>query len=315
MSKEEVLELSIVIPAFNEAGNLIPLIEKIEKSCRSYSYEIIAVDDSSTDGTLAELKKTAQQKPHLKILPLKRRSGQTAAIAAGVDHAKGRVIVPIDGDGQNDPSDIPRLIEKIEEGYDVVSGWRKNRKDAFLVRRLPSMIANFIISYVTGVWLHDYGCTLKAYKRSMIAHLQLYGEMHRFLPAWASWQGGEIAEIPVNHFARVKGRSKYGLSRTFKVFIDLLTLKFFSGYLYKPNYIFSGLGIVVVIMGFVSGALALFDKWGPDAYPKLRIPLLLLSIFFGLVSVFMFLMGLLAELLVRLYFEIRNEKPYRLADE
>jgi hypothetical protein len=177
------------------------------------------------------------------------------------------------------------------------------------------MIANGLISYVTGVHLHDYGCTLKAYRRSTISDIQLYGEMHRFLPAWCVWQGGKVAEMQVRHHPRTRGYSKYGLLRTFKVIIDLITLKFFSGYLFKPNHLFAGSGLLFLCLGILAGGYAIFDKFGPDMFPRFRIPLLLLSVFFGLVSIFLVLMGLLAELLVRLYFQVRNQKPYRLADE
>lgn len=307
--------VSIVIPVFNEAGNVQPLIGSIVSACSSIPYEIVVVNDGSTDSTSNELTALVATVPHLKIINLKRNFGQTAALAAGIDAAQGDIIVPMDGDGQNDPADIPRIIDKLHEGYDVVSGWRKNRQDSFLSRRLPSIIANAIISIVTDVHLHDYGCTLKAYRRSIISNLQLAGEMHRFLPAWCVWQGGRVAEIEVNHHARIRGTSKYGIMRIFKVLIDLLTVKFFSGYLFKPNYLFSGSGFIFFILGILSGGLAIFDKLGPNHFPYLRIPLLLLAVFFGLVALVLILMGLMAELLVRLYFQVRHQKPYRLADE
>jgi len=307
--------ITLVIPAYNEEGNIAPLLQAIEENCAGINHEIIFVDDGSTDGTAAEVASLAQTMKSLRVLRLKRNFGQTAAIAAGVDHAKGNVIIPLDADGQNDPADVPRLLAEMERGFDVVSGWRKDRKDKFWSRRVPSIMANALISSVTGVRLHDYGCTLKAYRRSVIQNIQIYGEMHRFLPAWCVWQGGKISEIPVIHHPRIRGKSKYGLFRIFKVIIDLLTLKFFSGYLSKPNYLFSGTGFIVLLLSIVAGATAVIDKFGPDRLPKFRVPLLLLSVFFGLVAVFMFLMGLLAELLVRLYFEVRSQRPYRLADE
>jgi len=304
--------ISIVIPIFNEAGNVIPLIEKTVKACAGYSYEILAVNDGSTDSTGKDLESLSSKISSLRIISLSGNFGQTAALAAGVDHAKGDIIIPMDGDGQNDPYDIPRLVEKIQEGYDVVSGWRKNRKDGFFTRKIPSWTANFIISYVTGVHLHDYGCTLKAYRKDVISNIQISGEMHRFLPAWCAWQGGKITEIPVRHFPRTIGKSKYGMMRIFKVIIDLMTVKFFGGYISKPNYLFSGTGLFFLFLSILSGGIAIYDKLGPDNIPTLRIPLLLLSVGFGIVFVLMLLMGLLAELLVRLYFEVRHQKPYRI---
>ncbi len=309
------VQFSIVIPIFNEEGNVQPLIESIHAVCNKYDYEILAVDDGSTDQTPAELSALQKKIPALRVISLKRNFGQTAAMAAGIDHANGKVIIPMDGDGQNDPADIPKLLEQVDKGYDVVSGWRKNRKDKFITRKIPSFLANALISYVTGVHLHDYVCTLKAYKRSIISTIQIAGEMHRFLPAWCVWQGGKVTEIVVNHHPRIRGKSKYGLFRIVKVVIDLITLKFFSGYIAKPNYLFSGSGLLMLLFSFLSGGLALFDKFGPDRLQPYRFPLLLLSVFFALVSVFMILMGLLAELLVRLYFQVRSQKPYRLADE
>ncbi len=307
--------LSIVAPIFNEAGNVTPLINSIYQHCSYFSPEIIIVDDGSTDSTFSELESLKNKFSSLSLIRLKRNFGQTAALAAGIDHAKGDIIVTIDGDGQNDPEDIPRLVEKIREGFDVVSGWRKQRKDNLFSRKIPSWVANRLISQVTGVALHDYGCTLKAYRRSIITNLQLAGEMHRFLPAWCVWQGGKVTEIVVKHHPRTKGQSKYGMLRIIKVIIDLMTLKFFSGYLSKPNYLFSGSGLLGLILGFFAGSLAIFDKMGPDRFPQFRIPLLLLSVFLGITGILLVLMGLLAELLVRLYFEARHQRPYRLFNE
>jgi len=212
----------------------------------------------------------------------------------------------------NDPADIPKLLQKIAEGYDVASGWRKKREDPFWSRRFPSILANSIISSVTGVHLHDFGCTLKAYRRSSLEKIRLYGEMHRFLPAWCAWRGAKITEVEVHHLPRTKGRSKYGLGRTFKVVLDLLTTKFISGYLTKPSYFFGGLGLLFYLTGALSGGVAFYDKLGPDRWPALRIPLLLLAGFLGVVGTFLLLMGLIAELIVRLYYEISREKPYQI---
>ncbi len=307
--------ISIIIPVFNEEKNVIPLARAIAETCATTLHETIFIDDGSTDETRKKLQGIQKEIPNLIVLPLKKNFGQTPAMAAGIHHAKGSIIIAMDGDGQNDPKDIPSLIKKINEGFDVVSGWRENRKDPFISRQLPSRLANFIISWVTGVHLHDYGCTLKAYRKGIIKDLQIAGEMHRFLPAWCAWQGGKVAEIPVEHHPRIFGKSKYGLIRIFKVLIDLLTLKFFSGYLTKPNYLFSGIGFITFAIGCLAGLLAIYDKFGPDLYPKFRIPLMLMSVFMGLISVFLVLMGVLAELLVRLYFQAGNLKPYRLADE
>ncbi len=307
--------VSIVIPIYNEEGNVLPLLASIQSACSALDYEIIAVNDGSNDGTAAELGRASANDSRLRILSFTRNFGQTAALAAGFDNARGGVIVAMDGDGQNDPDDVPRLLAKMDEGYDVVSGWRKDREDRFLSRRLPSLFANRLISLATGTRLHDYGCTLKAYRRSILAGLQIHGEMHRFLPAWCAWQGGRIAELPVRHHARVRGKSKYGIMRTGKVLIDLFTVKFFSGFFWKPNYLFSGAGLLMLVLSGLSAGVAIMDKFGPDRFPKLRIPLLLLAVGFGLVAVFLFLMGLLAELLVRLYLQVGNQKPYRLANE
>lgn len=307
--------ISVIIPAYNEEGNISDVINGVSRACAGVSHEILIVDDGSTDGTAVETGLIANDRPSVRLLRLKRNFGQTAAMAAGIDHARGDVVIPMDADGQNDPADIPNLLAKLNEGYDIVSGWRRERKDPFLSRRLPSQFANALISLATGVHLHDYGCTLKAYRRSIISGIKLYGEMHRFLPAWCAWQGGRIAELPVRHHPRVRGQSKYGLTRTFKVMIDLMTVKFFSHFLSKPNYLFSGSGFLLVGLSFGSALIAFIDKFGPDRIPQYRLPLLLLAVFFGLTAVFLIMMGLIAELLVRLYFQLNDQKPYRLADE
>jgi glycosyltransferase involved in cell wall biosynthesis len=314
MTHQDV-KISIIIPVYNEEGNVTPLIESIEKACASLSREILVINDGSRDGTAAEINGLAKKIPALRPIHLKRNFGQTAALAAGIDHARGEIIIPLDGDGQNDPADIPRLLQKIDEGYDVVSGWRKNRQDSFVSRILPSKMANALISLISGVHLHDYGCSLKAYKASVIKNIKLAGEMHRFLPAWCVWQGGRVAEIVVEHHPRTRGRSKYGIFRTIKVVIDLFTLKFFSGFITKPNYLFSGMGFVSMIMSVAALAFALYDKFGPDRFPSFRIPFLLVSVFFGLSALFLILMGLLSEVLARLYFSVSQQKPYRLIDE
>jgi glycosyltransferase involved in cell wall biosynthesis len=314
-NKKTFSSISILIPIYNEEGNVKPLVDSISRACAAFKHEIILIDDGSTDGTPSEIEAIAAANSSVRFLQLKRNFGQTAALAAGIDHAQGDVIIPMDGDGQNDPADIPRLLEKMKEGYDVVSGWRKDRQDAFLNRVLPSKIANALISGISGVHLHDYGCSLKAYHRSVIKHLQLSGEMHRFLAAWCVWQGGKVAEIVVTHHPRVRGQSKYGIFRTVKVIIDLITLKFFSGFITKPNYLFSGVGLVSFVLSLAAAVYAVYDKFGPNHYPLYRIPLLLTSVFFGLSALFLILMGVLSEVLARLYFSVSQQKPYRLINE
>lgn len=304
--------VSLVIPVFNERENLQPLYQDICQHLKEKAYEIIFIDDGSTDGSTQEIETLAKKDKNVKAIFFAKNFGQTAALAAGFEKAQGDIIVPLDADRQNDPADIPKLLQKIAEGYDVASGWRKKREDPFWSRRFPSILANSIISSVTGVHLHDFGCTLKAYRRSSLEKIRLYGEMHRFLPAWCAWRGAKITEVEVHHLPRTKGRSKYGLGRTFKVVLDLLTTKFISGYLTKPSYFFGGLGLLFYLTGALSGGVAFYDKLGPDRWPALRIPLLLLAGFLGVVGTFLLLMGLIAELIVRLYYEISREKPYQI---
>jgi len=315
MNSNQNTYLSIVIPVFNELGNLSPLVLSLIETLSNQSHEILIIDDGSTDGTREEGRKLERENAHVRLIPLKGNFGQTAAMAAGIDAAKGKIIIPMDGDGQNDPKNIPELLAKMEEGFDVVSGWRKNRNDSLFIRKIPSWIANGLISLVTGVHLHDYGCTIKAYRASLIKDISISGEMHRFLPAWCAWRGGKITEIPVIHHPRKLGQSKYGLFRIFKVIIDLITVKFFSGYLSKPNHLFSGGAFVLFSMGLLFSVLTVADKFGPDLFPKYRIPLLLLSLFLGLTAIFMVFLGLLAELMVRLYFTIQKQKPYVIQDD
>ena len=231
-------DISVFLPVLNEEPNLRPLHEKLDRALTQLgrSAEIIYVDDGSTDGSLAVLREIAAQDPRVRVIALRRNYGQTPAMAAGIDAARGEVLIPMDADLQNDPADIARLLDKIDEGYDVVSGWRKNRQDKLFTRKIPSMIANRIISWIGGVPLHDYGCSLKAYRRESLADVHLYGEMHRFIPIYASWSGARVTEIPVEHHARTMGKSKYGLSRTIKVIFDLMTIKFMASYQTKPLY-------------------------------------------------------------------------------
>ena len=301
--------LSVVVPVLNEEDNVETLCERLVTSLEELgrTFEIIIVDDGSRDETFPRLKALAAKDERLKLVRLRRNFGQTAAMSAGFDHARGEVVVPMDGDLQNDPADIALLVEKIDEGYDVVSGWRRDRKDGF-VRRLPSRLANRLIGWVTGVRLHDYGCTLKAYRADVIDEMRLYGEMHRFLPALAYQAGARITEVEVRHHPRVAGKSKYGLGRTFKVLLDLLTVKFLSVST-KPSYVFGGSGVVLCFVG------SLFVLW--TAYQRLfngvfayRQPSLLVGVFLFTIGFNLILLGLLAELIVRTYHESQAKPVY-----
>jgi glycosyltransferase involved in cell wall biosynthesis len=244
--------ISVVAPVYNEVDNIRSLHARMEEALEGLAYELILVDDGSTDGSTEELASLAREDPtRVRVIELRRNFGQTAAISAGIDHAVGDVVVLIDADLQNDPADIPMMVGKIEAGYDVVSGWRVNRKDTFLTRRLPSHIANWIISRVTGVRLHDYGCTLKAYRRDVLTGFHLYGEMHRFIPAYVAAVGAEIIEVPVQHYPRRHGKAKYGLERTLKVILDLFTVKFLVSYANKPIYLFGGTGLALILSSFL----------------------------------------------------------------
>ncbi len=303
--------ISVIIPLFNEEDNVAPLCEALTPALDNLDrpYEVIFVDDGSTDGTADKLMEIATGNAHFKVLSFKRNVGQTPAMMAGIDHAKGAVIVPMDGDLQNDPADIGKLLAKLDEGYGVVSGWRKNRHDAFWTRVLPSRVANAIISWVSGVHLKDYGCTLKAYRRDVLEDFRLYGEMHRFVPIYAYWQGAKIAEVPVNHRARERGDSKYGLSRIFKVLLDLLVVKFLTQYDAKPIYIFGAVGFGFFGISLFAGLWALYLKWF-DATPFVATPLPLLFTLGFITGVMCILMGLLAEVMVRVYYESQGKRQY-----
>ncbi len=308
--------LSIIVPVYNEEGNIPLLHQSIQNVLQKQgvSYEIIYVDDGSKDRTFQRLLHLSESDPHTKVIKLRRNFGQTAAISAGFAHSTGEVLVFMDGDLQNDPVDIPRLLKKLDEGYDVVSGWRKNRQDAKVSRKLPSWIANRVISNVTGTYLHDYGCTLKAYRREVFQHIRLYGEMHRFLPAYAAIAGAMITEIEVTHHARRFGVSKYGISRTVRVILDLITLKFLSNYGTKPLYAFGIPGLFFLLLG----ALLLMFVVGQKALaPHVRMhrnPLLQLSLLFSGFSIQSIMMGLMAELLTRTYHESQNKTTYVVED-
>ena len=255
--------ISVIIPVFNEEGNVLPLHEKLVSVLKKLDrdYEIIFVDDGSTDNTLNQLRLLCKEDSSTKVISFLRNYGQTAALSAGIDFSKGKIIIPMDGDLQNDPEDILPLLRKIEEGYDVVSGWRKDRKDRFLTRRFPSIVANRIISLIGGVHLHDYGCTLKAYKRDILRNIRLYGEMHRFIPIYAKWVGARVTEIGVHHHPRRSGASKYGIVRIFKVVLDLMVVKFLLSYSQKPIYVFGGMGFLMIFGALLSGAYAVYLKF------------------------------------------------------
>jgi glycosyltransferase involved in cell wall biosynthesis len=310
VTESESLDLSIVIPVFNEEENVPLLAEEIRRALDPLGirYEVIAVDDGSTDRSWARLEAVRAADPRWILVALRRNFGQTAALSAGFDHARGKVVVPLDGDLQNDPADIPTLLALATE-YDIVSGWRKNRQDRFLSRRLPSLLANWLISKVTGVRLHDYGCTLKAYRREIVEHLRLYGEMHRFIPAIASWMGITFIEVETHHRARKFGRSKYGMARTLRVILDLITVKFLLSFATKPIQVFGMLGIAAASAGGVIGAYltALKLVWGAQIGGR---PLLFLGVLLIVVGVQFIVMGLLGEMLVRIYHESQRKPIY-----
>jgi len=304
-------EISVVLPVFNEKENLEPLLTETVTVLERIGlpFEIIACDDGSTDGSQHVLKDIAQKDSRIRVLFFSRNFGQTAALDAGFRAAKGSVIIPMDADGQNDPNDIPKLLEMLNQGYDAVSGWRKQRKDPFLTKTLPSRIANKIVSWVTSVNLHDYGCTLKAYRADMLKRIRLYGEMHRLIPAYIGWAGGRVAEVEVNHRPRLKGKSKYNLSRTIRLILDLMTVNFLLGYSTKPLYFMGKYGLLTCGLGFLSLTWTAIKKliWGLPLYTD---PFFLASIFLFLTGFQFLFFGLLAELNMRTYFESQDKTPY-----
>lgn len=303
--------LSVLVPVFNEEDNVATLGAELAAVLGSLgmTWEVLLIDDGSTDGSFDAIERLARTRDGFKALRLTRNVGQTAALAAGIDHCGGELIACLDADLQNDPRDLPQLLDKLSEGYDVVSGWRRRRQDAWLTRRLPSRAANWLISRVTGVALHDYGCTLKVYRARYLRPLRLHGEMHRFLPAFAAFLGARIAELPVHHRPRRHGRSKYGLTRTFKVALDLLTVKFMDRYIGKPIYFFGGWGLAIGGCGAALALATLYNKLRLGIYVKDQ-PLFLVSIFLALVGFQLVLLGLLAEISVRAYFDIKERPAY-----
>jgi glycosyltransferase involved in cell wall biosynthesis len=309
-------ELSIVIPVYNEVDNVQPLYDELSAALAGVGrpYEVIVVDDGSKDGSFECLRGVHEADPRWRVIRFRRNFGQTAGFSAGFDAARGDTVITIDADLQNDPHDIPALLAKIDEGYDIASGWRQKRKEPFVSRRLPSMIANRLISGATGVALHDYGCSLKAYRSEVVKNVHLYGELHRFIPAIASWMGVTVAEVPVNDRARKHGRSKYGISRTFRVMLDLLTVRFLLGYATRPLHVFGSLGLISAGLGVLMGLYLTFMKlvFGQNIGQR---PLLLLAALLLILGVQMVSMGLLAEMVMRTYHEAQNKPIYVVREQ
>ena len=310
------MKVSIIVPVYNEDENIGLLYKAVEKSVKimGVPWELILVDDGSQDKSLEKIKGIVKQHPkQVSAVVLRRNFGQTAAIAAGIDHSEGEIIILLDADLQNDPADIPIMVKKLAEGYDLVSGWRFHRQDKFLTRTLPSRIANSLISAVTGVKLHDYGCTLKAYRREVLTGFRLYGEMHRFIPVYANSVGAKIVEVKVHHHARKFGKEKYGLERIFKVILDLFTVKFLTSYSSKPIYLFGGAGLLLITFSFISslilGIRRIITKISPFSSPIFTI-----SVMIAIMGFQSILMGLIAELLVRTYHESQNKPVYTVRE-
>lgn len=308
-------EISVVVPLFNEQDNVLPLYHALRSAMvnTGRTWEMIFVDDGSTDATYQALQGLHMQDADVRVIQLRRNFGQTAAMVAGFDHARGDIIVSLDGDLQNDPADIDALLKKLADGYDVVSGWRVNRQDGFWLRLLPSYVANWLISRITGVHLHDYGCTLKAYRAKVLKELRLYGEMHRFIPALIGGNGARIAELPVHHRPRRHGRSKYGVSRTIRVLLDLLTVKFFLSFLTRPLQIFGLIGLGTFLPGVtICFYLALLKLvWGHSLADR---PLLFLGVLLSIIGVQFLCMGILAEIQIRTYHESANKPIYTIRE-
>jgi len=310
------MKISIILPIYNEAQNISQLYTELKEVLGGLdkSYEIICVNDGSCDNSFNILKELAAQDTALKIINFRNNFGQTAALSAGIKMASGEIIIPMDADLQNDPHDIAKFVAKLNEGYSVVSGWRKDRKDKLISRRIPSKIANWLIGTITKVRIHDYGCTMKAYNKEVIQGVVLYGEMHRFIPAYASWQGGKVTEIVVNHRPRVHGQTNYGISRTFKVILDLLVVKFLSKYMNRPMHFFGGIGFISLFVGTLSGITSIFLKIF-HMKDFVATPLPVFSALFIIVGVQLVVMGIIAEMIMRVYYESQDKKPYIIKDE
>lgn len=308
------MDLSVIIPCYNEEASLPELLKQVEHALATppSTHEVIIINDGSTDGTELSLRELATTRPWLKVVNLRRNYGQTAAMMAGFEQATGTIIVAMDGDLQNDPADIPRLVARLQEGYDVVSGWRHARKDHPITRTLPSRLANGLISWTTGVRLHDFGCSLKAYRRDVLDDVRLYGEMHRFIPVYAKWNGARITEEPVNHRPRLNGVSKYGMDRVIKVVLDLFVVLFLHRYAQKPIYVFGLCGLFSFAVSLFAGLAAVYYKfWGGKTFIQTPLPLLWATMFFT--GVLCLLLGLIAEIGNRTYHESQGKRIYRVA--
>ena len=303
--------LSITVPIYNEAQNLEPLHQRLVAALEPLGqpFEVVLVNDGSTDGSDRALDALAAKDSRVKVVHLRRNYGQTAAMMAGIRYASGEIIIPMDGDLQNDPADIPKLLAKLDEGFDVVSGWRKDRKDAAIRRNFLSRVANHLISRISGVRLHDYGCSLKAYRRDVVKGVKLYGEMHRFIPIYATWEGGKVAEVVVSHHPRVHGQSKYGVDRVVKVLLDLIVVQFLARYASRPIYLFGGCGVASLLLALVAGLWAVYLKYF-EATSFIQTPLPLLVVLLTLTGGISILMGLLAEIIMRTYYESQGKAVY-----
>lgn len=308
-------KISVLIPLYNEKNCIEPLLDKLTQVMKKLekNYEIIIVDDGSDDGSDEKLDEAINKYDNLKIIRFRKNYGQTAALSAAIAECSGSIIVPMDADLQNDPEDIPKLLKKLEEGFDVVSGWRRKRKDNFFTKVIPSKIANFLVSLISGVKLHDYGCSLKAYKKEVLDEFDLIGEMHRFIPILASWKGAKVTEIEVVHHQRKIGKSKYNLTRTFKVVLDLMTLKFLGSFLTKPIYAFGGSGFGLIFISFLIALFTLYQKFHDNVYVH-RNPLFVVAVFFALAGLQLIMIGLLGEVLTRIYFQSSKRKPYSIKE-
>ena len=307
--------ISVIVPIYNEEDSIAHLYEQVSAVLQALDqpWELVLVNDGSTDQSQLRLDELSARDRAVKVISLRKNFGQTAAMMAGVDYAEGDIIIPMDGDLQNDPRDIPRLLDKLAEGFDVVSGWRNDRQDSPFKRIFLSHLANRFISFISGVPLHDYGCSLKAYRRDVIKSVRLYGEMHRFIPIYASWFGARITEIPVTHHPRQYGQSKYGMERTFKVVFDLMVVKFLSTYAQKPMYIFGSVGFASLAISFLSGVWALYLKFF-EHVSFISTPLPLLVVMTGITGFMCILMGLLAEIIMRTYYESQGKSVYLVGE-
>ncbi|MBF0614647.1 MAG: glycosyltransferase family 2 protein [Magnetococcales bacterium] len=315
MSATAPIQISVLIPVYNEEENILPLCQDLKTVMTSMAlpYEVILIDDGSQDQSAERLRQIALSDPAFKVIRFRRNFGQTAAIMAGIEHAQGAILIPMDSDRQNDPHDIPRLLEKLQQGYDVVSGWRKHRQDNPYIRTWPSRMANWLISNISGVHLHDYGCTIKAYRREVIEGVRLYGEMHRFIPIYAHWMGASVTEIEVTHHPRTSGISKYGLNRIFKVILDLIVVQFLGQYFVKPIYLFGSFGLVALLLSAVSGCWALYLKFFTDT-SLISTPLPLIAVMCLMTGIIAILLGLVAEMVVRTYFESQGRSIYLMRE-